>query len=911
MFHSGRAAAVAAWLVLAAVGESRAAHFWSNPAGGLYSDAGNWMGGVPVAGQPVFYEVDGTYTVDVDVSATHGATQFAADNADVTLNITGAGYSIPALVKIGSAGTTNNVSVGGSTFTTGNVEIAPVGGSVGSLTLSGPMDAEIISVGGQIMPPGPPGPPWPTQTTGGSGMLTLNPGANLTASALLAESASFGSEIVFNGGTMTIAGHARPGSKLDRIGDGTNSAVLNLYNGTEPSAHDFGNGTLTISNNAVVNYDSPDGSLNVGAITLESGATPGVFNWIAGYIGLNSSSLEIGTNGVFGANLELTPVRRLSTQGVVVTNGASLTLAGGELYTDSFATNPGGTFTYDNGFFFIYTGDLEVGPNGITNPGVLSLNEFNDFIGIEAGDLTIAAGRSVVLNGGGFRANAVINDGDLAFNSGAIDVTDGGLTIGPTGQLNASPNISIGANSQIRTYYDELVIEGSQSVSIDGGALIAGYLTNHGTLFFNSGVLAVTQSSLTIGPSGQLRLQPVLTLDNGSSIQMSGQAITIEAAQTVNVLNGFIQAGSIDIEGTLNVNGSVSATTVTSGPTSMVTVGNGGSLGGKFVRKDFIVNGGTAFFTEMSTSVGGMHDNSLILNSGSVYADTMKVGAAPGFVDTVTINGGQFTTANLEATGGASSVIIFKAGQFTSFKSNVDGPGTFVVGDGSSDASFYIGGGGVHNFADGLAISPNASFGGGGTINGDVSNAGTMEPGNSYGTLAINGDFANTGIMQFEFHNVLPFLDKVVVNGTFEAGGVLKVRSYDPDIGDSYDLMDFTNLLDNGFAFDFSLTTLPAGGHWDTSAFATTGQIYIVADNGDFNNDGVVDMADYVAWSKGAGVPPTAGNFDLWRGHFGESSGAGSDANGTVPEASSFALLLIGEATMIWLRRGGRGEPRR
>jgi hypothetical protein len=910
MFHSGRAAAVAAWLVLAAVGESRAAHFWSNPAGGLYSAPGNWMGGVPIAGQPVFYNVDGTYTVDVDVNATHGATQFSAGNANVTLNITGPGYSIPALVKIGSAGTTNNVSVSGSTFSTGNVEIAPVVGSTAGLTLSGPMQADILSVGGQISATGPPGPPWPEQTFGGMGALTLNPGANLTADALLAESAGFGSEITFNGGTLTIAGHARPGSTLDRIGDGTNSAVLNLYNGAGYSYHNFGNGTLTISNNAILNFDSPDGELVVGNIVSEGGGSPGEFNWIAGYLALFSAPAEISASSILGSNLDLTSLRFLQAPSIVVRNGSSLTFSGSQVFTDSLVTETGGATTFFDGLLFINQADLSIGPGGITNPAGVLL-EAGDFIGVEAGELFIAAGRSITVNGGSFRASTIANDGVLAFSSGGINITGGGLTIGPTGQLNSSPNISLGAGSSLQAYYGEIAIELSQSVSIDGGAFIAGSLTNNGTLVFNAGVLAVTQSSLTIGPTGQLRHQPLLTINNGSSIQMLGQAITIQSGQTVHLQNGFMRFGSMQIDGTFNVNDRVSGfSTMTSGPNSQVTFGAGSNVGGgTFVRKDLVVTGGSSIFSEMSTPTSGAHDNSLTLIGGRVYADTMKIGAAPGFVDTVTIDGGELVTANLQAAGGASSVIIFKAGRFTSFNSNVDGPGTLVIGDGVSDALFDIGAG-THTFADGLAISTNARMRGGGTINGDVSNSGTMEPGNSFGTLTINGDFENAGVLKLEFSTALPFLDKVVVNGTFDAGGVMQILAYDPDIGDSYDVMDFTSFIDSGFTFDFNPTTLPANSHWDISEFATTGQIYIVADNGDFNNDGVVDMADYVAWSKGARVPSTAGNFDLWKGHFGENSGAGSAANGTVPESSALALWLTG-AAMIRLRRGWRGEPRR
>lgn len=45
---------------------------------------------------------------------------------------------------------------------------------------------------------------------------------------------------------------------------------------------------------------------------------------------------------------------------------------------------------------------------------------------------------------------------------------------------------------------------------------------------------------------------------------------------------------------------------------------------------------------------------------------------------------------------------------------------------------------------------------------------------------------------------------------------------------------------------------------------------------GDFNGDGSVDAADYIAWRKGFGSTFVANDFDIWRSHFGQSGGTGS-----------------------------------
>lgn len=70
---------------------------------------------------------------------------------------------------------------------------------------------------------------------------------------------------------------------------------------------------------------------------------------------------------------------------------------------------------------------------------------------------------------------------------------------------------------------------------------------------------------------------------------------------------------------------------------------------------------------------------------------------------------------------------------------------------------------------------------------------------------------------------------------------------------------------------------------------------------GDYNQDGVVDAADYVAWRKTDGTPA---GYNAWRTHFGQSSGSGSVAyaNAAVPEPTTLVNLIVA-AVGIRLRR--------
>jgi hypothetical protein len=72
---------------------------------------------------------------------------------------------------------------------------------------------------------------------------------------------------------------------------------------------------------------------------------------------------------------------------------------------------------------------------------------------------------------------------------------------------------------------------------------------------------------------------------------------------------------------------------------------------------------------------------------------------------------------------------------------------------------------------------------------------------------------------------------------------------------------------------------------------------------GDYNNNYVVDAADYVVWRKTDGTPT---NYDIWRANFGQAAGAGaameSVGNASIPEPQTFAILL-GGIVALFLRR--------
>jgi hypothetical protein len=87
--------------------------------------------------------------------------------------------------------------------------------------------------------------------------------------------------------------------------------------------------------------------------------------------------------------------------------------------------------------------------------------------------------------------------------------------------------------------------------------------------------------------------------------------------------------------------------------------------------------------------------------------------------------------------------------------------------------------------------------------------------------------------------------------------------------------------------------------------------------SGDYNDDGVVDAADYVMWRKLDGtstemsndpnpLPIDSDQYNTWTSNFGEPGGGsgGDSANAAVPEPTTLAIVLCG-ALLVMMRRSG------
>jgi len=107
-------------------------------------------------------------------------------------------------------------------------------------------------------------------------------------------------------------------------------------------------------------------------------------------------------------------------------------------------------------------------------------------------------------------------------------------------------------------------------------------------------------------------------------------------------------------------------------------------------------------------------------------------------------------------------------------------------------------------------------------------------------------------------------------------------------------------------------------GDWSSYSTATS---FATILPGDYNNNGVVDAADYSLWRANQGRSNTLANdaiggiigqsqLDQWRAHFGQTAGSGSGAlaSAAVPEPTTWSLMFLA-AVGAWTRQRRRAWP--
>lgn len=341
--------------------------------------------------------------------------------------------------------------------------------------------------------------------------------------------------------------------------------------------------------------------------------------------------------------------------------------------------------------------------------------------------------------------------------------------------------------------------------------------------------------------------------------------------------------------------------TLVSDPSRSLVIGRNGSGTNNAVLTSQLAQLNTTY-TVLGVDAGSVGVLNIIGGTFSVsgtaaFSDFLIGSSGTGTVNV--LNGGDVTVAdntNL-ATFDASVGNINIIGSGSTWKNTgavsfLEGTGTIMVADGG----VLTANGGVNLFGGKLAGNSEVVA----AVTNDVS--GTVAPSglaSSLGALRITGSYTQDASSTLEIElagTTTGTFDRLNVSGAATLAGTLAVtlKSFSPPQNAAFDILDFGSRTGT-----FSTVSLPALAgqlEWDTSKLYVDGTIRVTLP-GDFNNNGMVDSADYVVWRNGLGTTFVASDYNVWRSHFGaKASGSAAGAGSAVPEPGSVAFVCAATA---------------
>jgi len=649
------------------------------------------------------------------------------------------------------------------------------------------------------------------------------------------------------GGTVQTYTNTGTGTAAAPVADSTrviSNAVGGLINGNGSLNFNLANlGTVNATNGTLVMAGTAQFSNN-GTLAVQNGATltslqnTGTFAnnnqmILAGgtFVGTNFASLNnTGTISGFGTVQagELTGGNGAANAPIINVAGALIDATNGTLFL-----NPGNSFN-NGGFSNAATATARVESNATLalNRTAFAWNNSGEINPRNLGTISLQGG-SVVLDADGVAdASRFIDNvsgtisgfgtisGSLSnFAAGTIRATNGTLALQGTGQFLQAGTLEVdgGATMLVSNVNGLVSISNAGTILMNGGALLAGAITNANWIYGNGSITGnVSSGVINLGSSFLFASNGLLSASLGSFTNGIGSTmgtLTTNATLNVQMPGGagqlLINQGTLSFAGgTLLANGTSSGIITNLSTGLIVGVGN---------VTQTVANNGTIL---AANPVSGLN----VFSVGLSDPNLATIGASNGAILNVVLSGGANSSFN---NNGSVSML----------------GGTLIISNGAPGvisnlaAAFVTGVGTVMPNIVNLGTVQATIAGGILDVSLSTTNAGFLRAG-SGATLTIeNGSFVNTG----------------TIGAVGSAGGTIQLAAISGVITNSGLITGFGGLAVNGFVQNVS------GGR----ITATNGVLAFNAINGlantgtiDVENGGTFQSDSSNSWSN-------AGSIDL------------------------------------------------
>ena len=331
--------------------------------------------------------------------------------------------------------------------------------------------------------------------------------------------------------------------------------------------------------------------------------------------------------------------------------------------------------------------------------------------------ITNANTKTVTIDATTPATNLTISSLDLGADSGSTNLlwlNDAG-TNNPLLPLNA---FSITNGGALTMSNSALAIDPSVLfVHIDGTMTVNSGLVTFGDVAPADASNTPTTTKVGSGPSGTLVV-------SGGAVSAGELKVGCDASSALGFMN--MSGGTFDISSMMTLGHDVGTTGIVSVLGGQVTVTNDELRVGNMGTGQMTVSNATLWLADLAVGHDAGAAGTLTLQPGALVlvSSNLSIARLNGSTGTLTLNGGNLQTHNLLLTN-TTGQLVFNGGMLTTSQTVAANGAPFIVGDGVSPAVLHLNGG-IHSFANGLVISPNATLSGCGTIVGALTNHGTI-----------------------------------------------------------------------------------------------------------------------------------------------------------------------------------------